>query len=74
MTRGNHYDLPCPHCGMYNHDHCKNGRWPEHGKVLMFAHECRHCKQPFYVTAVWEIVTRAERIDPRGAERPEAGS
>jgi uncharacterized protein (DUF433 family) len=61
MTRGNHYNINCPHCSK-NNSYVTQGVTVPFRSVVYFTKECHYCKQKIEYSASWEIALQAERF------------
>jgi len=64
VTKGDNYNVPCPHCGRLLHYVCK-GEAAEFKKTMkVFSKPCDHCKKVVHFEGNWELIVRAgtERI------------
>lgn len=59
MTRGDNYNIACPHCGKINH-YVTHGIKVSHGVITEFIRSCYHCRQNIHYSAQWEITLLAE--------------
>lgn len=71
MTKGNHYNCPCPYCGKTNHHIMQGVEPPPIDGVHKFPKQCVHCKHVVHYWAQWEIRLTAEKEELTPFPKPE---
>lgn len=61
-TKGDHYNIACPHCGKNNH-HVSDGVVVTCGQITRFTKLCFNCKKTIYYAARHEIMVTARNYD-----------
>jgi len=70
-TKGDNYNVACPHCGKVNHSVCWGHRI-EFNKISCFQKTCTHCGKVVWYHAEWAIELTAYSEDPLAqAKKPQ---